>query len=537
MKQIVAYISKFNQGKVSLADSLGETRESTSLKDLLDFLLEPFYDEDVPDKVVIKVTWDLDEFVAPIFRLLGRDKCQELAENQKVYYEKYLIFYIRKKIFSVSVSKGIFAQFSGLAEFFKDSDIDTTPTIEGDIQYIKTLGDKLYESCVKMGFYPRRLTSAASILEECVLSHMFVPNTSESKGVSLEAKAKHAEAIFYAENCCRRIWQTAYQVGHWQENESFDYDLRSAYSSEAIKLLNTNMENCEYTKSDKLIETADWGYLKGYITVTQDYSPIMRTNEFRKGENFIGTIFDYITLDEYKFINEFKLGKFELLDGWFLRFKGKQRPFEAVLNRLYSYRGSDTLVNILAKGMMNSFCGKTLEIHIDGTYGKYFNPFYSAQITTNNRLNVARFIIENELQPHLICVQTDGVRSEKQVSDSKLGKGVGTWKLSSTAPLIIVSIGDVYQSDKKPHGINYELLTSMINEHPNSRYYSVDLKKRVTMKDALDGDFNEIGKIKTSSSSVDLIGAKLNQDRIFKKYPETGRQLLSHKYTSEARQI
>jgi hypothetical protein len=292
------------------------------------------------------------------------------------------------------------------------------------------------------------------------------------------------------------------------------------------------MEYCKYDKSDKIIESADWGYLKGNITINSDYSPIMRTNEAGYGENYIGIIYDYITLDELKFIEKYKIGSFKMESGWFLTFRTKCQPLEVILNRLYSYRGNDPLVNTLAKRMMNSFYGKTLEIRNDGKYGKFYNPMYAAQITANNRLNVGKFIIENELQSSLIEVQTDGIRTDKRVPDSKLGKGIGKWKLSSVAPLIVVSIGDTYQEDKKPHGFNYETLTSMINEHPNSSYYSIDLKKRVTMKEALMTEFNEIGKIRAFPSSVDLIMAKMNQDRIFKKYPETGKQLLSHKYDS-----
>jgi hypothetical protein len=529
--KIVAYTSKFNKGEVEIDESSSEHITSSDLSSLFNFLLEDFSDIERNIKA-IKIVWNIDEFAAPILRLLGEIKCRELATKRQTHYQHYLIFYIPGKILSLSLSKEVRSQLYGIEQYFQE-----IPIPPDDVYSVKALGDKLMETLAVMNLYPTKLTSPASIYTECILEHANIPSMSENKKVSLSAKAQHKEALAYALKCCSRLWISNYQVGHWLDNEAWDYDLSSAFSSETMKLYSTNMENCQYEKSSRIIESADWGYLHGAINIIQDYSPIMRLNYQSELENPIGFWDGYITLDELRFIEANNIGTFKLEDGWFLTFKGKMPVFGNLLQRLYSYRGRDQLTDGLSKRMMNCVYGVTLRQDSDGKLGKYYNPFYAAQITTNNRLNVARFIYKNELQTSLICVNIDGVQCEKQVSNKALGKGVGKWKLNDTSATIVVSPGLVFRSDRRPHGINYETLVGMIKEHPQSSYYSVELPKRVTLGEALNTNFNEIGKIKKFHSSIDLNLTKLEQDRVFKKYPEAGMQLLKNKYRSEPKRI
>jgi len=87
---IVGYYSKVRAGKVILQDSSGEEPAFTAnLETLFNFMLEP-YEKDPCYKAqwgryptVIRLAWNLDEFLSPMLRLLGEAHCRELAETKE----------------------------------------------------------------------------------------------------------------------------------------------------------------------------------------------------------------------------------------------------------------------------------------------------------------------------------------------------------------------------------------------------------------------------------------------------------------------
>jgi hypothetical protein len=525
--KIIGYHSRIANDKVLLQDSSSEAVLSTDLEKLFNFLLEP-YDRDPNyreqwgrDPIVVRLTWNLDEFLAPILRLLGERHCRELAETKETRWQDYRLFYIPEKVFSVKYGR-YFAQFYDLSQYYQE-------TIEPPVDAfeVKYLGNKLEEVLGRMNLKPSRWTSPASILGECVLEKMEVPTVWHNE------RRVRRESVNYALRCCHRLWISNFKVGHWDAGTIHDYDLTSAYPSEAMQLYDTRPENCKYIKSDKFIPDADWGFLYGNITINSDFSPIMHLDDNGELRNPIGQWRGHLTLDEVNFIEKYKLGTFELNNGWFLKFKSKKPVFDGTLQKLYSYRGKHFLTDALAKRMANSLYGLTIQKYQDGTSGKFFNPFYAATITTRCRLKVAEFILANELQDHLVAVNVDGCLVDKPVAESKLGSGMGKWKFAGDDATIVVSPGMIFRADKKPHGINYGTLMGMIEKSPDSAIYSVDLLKRVTMGEALRIDFALIGTVQKFGSTIDLNHARTSQDRIFRKFPKTGKELLGGQYASE----
>ncbi|MFC1871060.1 DNA polymerase [Chloroflexota bacterium] len=530
--KIVGYHSRIANSKVLLQDSSGEDPVlSTNLGNLFNFLLEP-YDRDPnyqqqwgTHPIVVRLTWNLDEFIAPILRLLGEHHCRELAETKETRWQGYRLFYIPRKVFSVKYGK-YFAQFYSLDQYYQDT---VEPPV--DAFEVRYLGKKLEEVLGRMNLKPSRWTSPASILRECVLEKMEIPTVWDNEHLV------RRESVNYALRCCHRLWISNFKVGFWPEGTINDFDLQSAFPSEAMQLYDTRPENCKYIKSDKFIPDADWGFLYGNITINKDFSPIMHLDDNGELRNPIGQWRGHITLDEVTFIEKHKLGTFKLNNGWFLKFKSHQHIFDDALQKLYSYRGKHFLTDALAKRMMNSLYGLTIEKRMDGQSGKFFNPFFAATITTRCRLKVAEFILANELQDHLVSVTVDGCLTDKPVAESELGSGMGKWKFAGSDATIVVSPGLIFRADKKPHGINYQVLKEMIEKHPNSSIYSVDLIKRVTMGEALRIDFSLIGKIQKFGSTIDLYLARTSQDRFFKKFPKTGKELLERQYTSKPVEI
>jgi hypothetical protein len=528
--KIVGYCSRTVNGKVLIQASTDETILSTSLEKLLGFLIEPY--EDDPNyreqwgryPTVIRLTWNLDEFVSPLLRLLGERHCRELAETKETRWQDFKLFYIGGKIFSIKHDK-YFAQFFDLSQYYQDS-LPEAPTDAFEVRY---LGKKVEEVLARMNLKPSRWTSPASILRECILEKMeVVPSVWDNERVHIRR-----EPTNYALRCCHRLWISNFKVGHWDTGTIHDYDLTSAYPSEAMQLYDTSPSNCEYTKSTEFIPDADWGFLYGDITINKDFSPIMHQDGNGELRNPIGQWRGHLTLDELGFLEKHKIGTFKLNNGWFLKFKSHEPVFDDALQKLYSYRGKHFLTDALAKRMANSLYGLTIQKYQDRTSGKFFNPFYAATITTRCRLKVAEFILANELQDHLVAVNVDGCLVDKPVAESKLGSGMGKWKFAGDDATIVVSPGMIFRADKKPHGINYGTLMALIEKSPNSAIYSVDLPKRVTMKEALRIDFALIGTVQKFGSTIDLNLARTSQDRVFRKFPKTGKELLGRQYTSE----
>ena len=111
----------------------------------------------------------------------------------------------------------------------------------------------------------------------------------------------------------------------------------------------------------------------------------------------------------------------------------------------------------------------------------------------------------------------------------------GQWRLSSVSPALVISSGLVFLRGKKPKGLTLEDVLEMIKKHPGKGYYERSVTRRVTLGDALVGEFADLGKEKEMFSSIDLYQAQ--HDREFSKVPETGRQLLGNHYKSKPRTV
>ena len=78
----------------------------------------------------------------------------------------------------------------------------------------------------------------------------------------------------------------------------------------------------------------------------------------------------------------------------------------------------------------------------------------------------------------------------------------------------------------------------MIQDRPRESYYSANLKRRMTLSEAIEvGDLSRLGKLVETHSSVDLNLLRTSQDRIFKEWPRTGADLLARKYYSEPMKV
>jgi hypothetical protein len=508
---------------VCIRDSAGAEINSNDPAAILDFLLTPY-------PGTLKAVWDLDVFFAPVLKLLGFEVCRKIDRTHKATCGpegsvEYEIYYIPDKMLSITKSPGrnlpkLKATYYGLCGFFDDDTPEPASALS-----LKELGDQLLTELEEIGIKPTQLVSPIGAFMTCDK----LPRLS----TIADTPDEFMGAQLYAEECTGKEWREALKVGHWGSGGCYSYDITCAYGAVAARLL--DLANAGYTFSDKMITTADWGFLRGTVTINDDVkiSPIMTRIGDGRLINPIGTFDTYLTLDEALFIERWGIGTFTLRDGWFVRFKNRVTPLQGLMEELYSHRRHYPLLNNFLKRVPSGIAGKFHEHYIESGPGELFNPIYHAIITSSVRLQVARLIYESDAQNSVIRINTDGLLCDKPLWIAR-GAGIGRWRQVESQDTIVLSPELVFQGAKHPNGMTYPRLCSLICRHlKSSLYQDKTIKKRITLFEAIrDDDLPSLGKMTTRTARVDLTLLGQSQIRNFSRFPRTGEQLIENKYTS-----
>ncbi len=526
MIKVIGYTVETIGNEILIQDSEGESVQSADVNVLIDFLHEPF-----PEYLAIKVFWDLDTALAPILRKLGVSACKQLASPTHTYED---LFYITSKLFRIDRYKRL-SFFYHVSQYYSDEEIEPN-----DPEIVCGMAQNVLDAFKAMGLHPKKLTSPVAIYESEVLSHMKIPTI-------LNIPGAHEEIITYAEECMGfpdrlHFWIQAYKIGHWLEGDIFEYDLKSAYPFQAMRL--PSLQYAKYAKArttkfqysmnyDKLGGEPDWGFMRGIVTINDDVkvSPIFCED----GTQRTGTFRTSITWQDYQFIKKWDIGDFKIESGYFLKFTSFVYPMEQTMRRLFNQRGHGGLTDTLAKRISTAVgFGKFLEKHDDGTVGNYYNPPYAAMIISLSNLRVAEFIYKNKLQDDLVHVGVDSVSSTKEAKvGDQMRVGIGDWRFSGIGAMLVLSSGRVYHGDKKPQGMNYGEIVDLIKAHPRETFYATKLRRRQTLEESIQlNDLNGLDKYKLTNSSFDLGILRSNIDRIYKDFPKNGHDLLTKQYDS-----
>lgn len=391
--KIITYKIQVVNGKVLITDSTGEHIASNDPTELLEFLIEPYEN-------TIKIFWSLDDTIAPVLRTLGEKICKRLAMIKKSYCPPVNIFYVPRKVFSLThvASREIKSDFYGIDQYFPEVRAPGTP------EEIHMLGEKLLYELAKMGLRPSKLTSPIAIYEQCVMSQLDLPT----------AKDMPQEASKYAMLCSGKLWIEAYKLGHWPI--AFDYDIKSSFPSILMTLKDIRMMN--WIKSEQYMSMAEYGYADCLCTIYDHVkvSPVVVMNEDGSSSTPTGTFPMYLRKQKIDFIRHWNIGEVKIIDGWWAipKIKNIPAPLALPLFHLLKYKERTGLQSLLAKAMSVGIYGKTGEQHSDGV-GDYFNPCWFAETSDEITLQVAEFIYQNKLQEHLIHVSVDGVLLDCEV--------------------------------------------------------------------------------------------------------------------------
>jgi hypothetical protein len=523
-KTLKAYEVQQVGQNILIVDSSGHQINSADITAVFDFLLEPCSD-------TMKVFWDLDAAVAPILRALGSEICRKIAETHAAVFGDddsevtYSIFYLNNKQFTLKKVSGSShtkqeATFYGLNGFFNDDEPEPASACA-----LQERGDKLLSEMGKVGIFPTKLTSpVAAYLSGCKLPSL--PTISDLPDQFLDAQ-------FYAEECVGREWRENLAVGHYADDECFSYDLSCAYGAIAAGL--PDLRYGEFIHSKEMLDSAYWGFCRGRVTINADVrvSPIVARLGDGTQVHPVGSWNTFLTLDEIRFIQRHRIGTFVLADGWFIKFKNFVAPLGETMERLYAYRTrSDRILNTVLKRIPSGICGLFHQHHENGL-GQFFNPIWFAEVTTINRLKVARLIYENNAQNHIVKINIDGLMADRPLLIAR-GTRMGAWRQVPSQATLILSPELVFAGTKHPNGLDYAKLRTLVCEHPKSALYEDrTIKKRVSLPEAVNNhNLASLGKITTRSARIDLTLLAQSQIRDFSRFPRNGEQLINGKYGS-----
>jgi len=130
-----------------------------------------------------------------------------------------------------------------------------------------------------------------------------------------------------------------------------------------------------------------------------------------------GSYITYLNKGKIDFINRWKIGNAEVIDGYWAIPKQKEipRPLALPLMALLKYKECSGLQALLAKQMSVGVYGKLGEQRNGEKKTPYFNPCWFAEISNQTSIEVGNFIYEHRLQEHVIHISVDGILSDKEV--------------------------------------------------------------------------------------------------------------------------
>ena len=525
MTKLLAFDCAQDGNSVTLLNSAGDGVCSNDLSILLHWLAYS------STNGCLRVVHSIDQFLAPILRLMPEPLLKLLASNDdSATYDGNSMFYALHKIFRIRK-----AYYYGLQEFFPSN----TPAPSSVVE-LQERADELTEALDLLGMGDfQRIASPIAIFEQTELGR----STYEQIPKDYETPPFVSGMLEYADQADRKEWISNYQVGHW--DNLYDWDVVAAYSAEASKLV--HLHDLEYWKSDILgsrEQGALFGFVKGRMWMDPDHeyqhcSPIM-VKDIGNGVqgNPAGWVDDCFSLSEVRFIENNGLGEFIMEDGYFAKVQNGVRPrypLQGIMDYLYQHRGWTPMCANVTKNIANQLVGKMIErLKWRGNReGELYNSVYHSLITTGGRVKVARWLLDNQVSKNeLVVVQTDGCRLTKDIP-ALSGNGMGKWRCNGAFPTLVASPNIVLVQDKKPQHYTHDMMTSEIREHPSQSYYGLTASHRLTLSQAIEqDDISKVGELVQLPAHLDLFSTPRQQNRIFKQFPTTGKQLLSVFYPS-----
>jgi hypothetical protein len=539
----VTYNNSVKNNKVTINNSQGQSVTSDQPKALLDLLGKNY-----TDALNRKMFWDIDQFLAPVCKVLGNEICQELVKQpncearfrfngevpeiipftdikEPLPADAYSLFYRKESQAGLKIPTEAHKSYFYSVVNHNESVEDVT-----DLQTIADEAKKVVDAYFSMNLNPMKMSSPISIYESNVLEHL--PELPTIADIPMSSEDTD-EYVQWCEECKDREFTTNFAIGRWKANENWSYDIQSAFGYYFSELY--NFKYTTMVKSSTPIKSATDGLLKGTVTIYPDVkvSPIC----FRKkinGQQIYPTGCsweDKLTLAEVRWLYKYKIGEFKLDYGYFQTQDAPQQPFKVTMQRIFNQREQGGLVKNLAKRIGASAWSKCIQRANSQDGNKYYAPNFALTVKTNCRLRVASFIYDNGLQNNVLSIATDGVRTSKPALNTTFTYGLGQWRQEPQEDCIIISPSQIVTAQKKPRSLYYKDIVELINKQPEETYYETTKLRRLTLAEAVDkGELDKVGDMVNMAARLDLTMARTEQDYQFSDYPNCGEDLLECKY-------
>lgn len=495
--------------------------EATTISPYLEFLLQPKED-------TIRVLYHIGYNVANLLKLIGitEQEGKVLLQTTKLHIPPYTLQYIPNKFFSIKKVGGGFTYYSDISQYVKFHNIDliTKEPIEL-ANRARDIGQQIYNPLKELGIEPTSLTSPIRAYEKAVLDKMDLPTVDDIP----------EETGLYAYECCKNNWVEAFKVGSW--DKVWDYDLNNAYPSQIQYLPDTRLGTWEKTKEFNPI----LGYWKCEVNIKSWFSPIIfiAKQNGNNGNSYTPTgVFEtYLTSAEVEFINKYKIGSVDIINGWIWKPKRIVYPLNQQIKWLFNQKeNTDNPIKIdCIKRIGSGIYGKFLEQHPEkNEFGPRFNPVWAAEVETNTRLKVAEFVINNVGIDNLIHIAVDGLVCSKPAMGIVNSKRLGEWRLNNIAPCIGIGSGTMAIVGDKDNGdftLEYSWLKEQMENNKDAGSYQLEKKSPVTLAVAVnEKKWGKIGELKDTTKTVSV---GIESKRMYRDRPRNGGELLGKVYDSE----
>ncbi len=400
MKTIIAFSVDKNSGIYA------STGERCQAPPYLDFLLS-FSSEDR-----ILGFSHLDYDVANLLTMidLTHKDLERLCDKERLIIPPYYIKYYKGKMFGIDKGFGEghpYAIFSDLSQY--DSELDHVED-RHDADYFfdkvkkaQKIGGEVYEILVSLGLSPNSLISPANAYKP-KLEALYLPTLRDIP----------PEASELAYEACSGNWTEVFKRGYFPQVT--DMDITSAYTFQASKLLDLRYGSWLH-RSDYQPE-ATYGYCKCEVSIDSEFSPV--AYEYRDKQSTPKGIFERsLNKGMIDFVNEY-VGIATCIDGWWFFSNSKKRPLEKPIMELYAEKQkAEGLRKEIIKRVMNgSFYGGFIQTK-GGEPAKNFCSPWACEIENETKIQVAKFVLDNNLLDRLISITVDGVVIE---GNYKLGE-------------------------------------------------------------------------------------------------------------------
>ena len=450
-----------------------------------------------------------DRDLEPVLKYLGEEACRQLLLGFGVLYDGVQLFYHSSLQIRVAGGRTLKKVYS-LKPFF-------WPTMlpdDMDCYSVQAHGERIVKLLVGWGI-PLRLNSTGSLLGE------------------LYSRAVPYEAAKMAYNCYHGGWIEMFKVGYFEE--AFDYDLASAYPTEAARLVDLDGM---WVRSRDWVQAAEYGFCYARIRMSIDlpFSPLIfrRKSVMRGGVpyrvilNPVGVWDGYIVKDEIEFVVSSGIGEVEIIDGWW--FVPRDRvwfPFRAQMENLKKLkedskkRGDEvaaTLVKLQAAALQGKFMQSNL-VRGEWTTGAAFCPVYASTITARVRCKVAEVALQNS--DSIIGTVVDGLLSTRRLS---VHQG---WKLEYAGRCVAANHGDYWIEGRETK----RNLLRDLTDYRWSTKYPLRSERFISLAEAIRVDgFEAAGRVAPEAwQRVSKIGK-----RWWERTPKVCEDLLTNVYTSGA---